>query len=134
MVKLARDIEPVARALRQQYEDTVEAPLNKGGEILAAAHFAVEGTKSYPDATFTLRLNFGQVKGWSHNGKMVDPCTTTRRRLCARHRRTALRAAGRGSSQGQAGSEDAVQLLLHQRHHRRQLRLAGDQRRASWWA
>jgi V8-like Glu-specific endopeptidase len=75
LIKLAREIEPTARALRQQYDDNVDAPYNKGGEILAAAHFAVEGTKSYPDATFTLRLNFGQVKGWNENGKYVDPIT-----------------------------------------------------------
>ena len=43
---------------------------------LAKAKFAVEGTDTYPDATFTLRLAFGQVKGYEENGKHI-PFETT---------------------------------------------------------
>jgi hypothetical protein len=74
MIKLARAIEPTARELRTKWE-ALDAELTKGGEMIAAARFAVEGTKSYPDATFTLRLNYGVVKGWDENGKLVDPIT-----------------------------------------------------------
>jgi hypothetical protein len=75
MIKLALLVEPEARALRQKLDDTIDAPLRKYGEQIAHARFQLEGTKTYPDATFTLRLSFGQVRGWPENGKMVDPIT-----------------------------------------------------------
>jgi hypothetical protein len=75
MVKLARLIDPDARAVRKRYEDTVEAPLKKNSELLAKARFAIYGTTAYPDATFTLRLSYGQVKGWQEPGRFVKPLT-----------------------------------------------------------
>jgi len=33
------------------------------------------GTGTYPDATFTLRLSYGQVKGFLQDGKQVAPLT-----------------------------------------------------------
>ncbi len=75
LIKLAKAIEPDARALRKKFDDEIDAPLRKNGELLAKARFEMEGTKSYPDATFTLRLSYGQVKGWKENGKEVDPIT-----------------------------------------------------------
>jgi hypothetical protein len=72
---LARTIEPDARALRKQYEDTVEAPEELASEKIAKARFAALGTSVYPDATFTLRLNWGTVQGWNENGKPVEPFT-----------------------------------------------------------
>ena len=38
--------------------------------------FAIYGTEVYPDATFTLRLAFGQVKGYTEQGKQIPPWTT----------------------------------------------------------
>jgi len=40
------------------------------------ARFAIYGTEVYPDATFTLRLAFGQVKGYTEQGRPVPPWTT----------------------------------------------------------
>jgi hypothetical protein len=40
------------------------------GEI-AAAKFDVQGANTYPDATFTLRLAFGQAKGYEEDGKQI---------------------------------------------------------------
>src|SRR5262249_55389973 len=37
--------------------------------------FDIEGTRMYPDATFTLRLSYGAVKGYEENGKHVSPFT-----------------------------------------------------------
>jgi hypothetical protein len=74
-IKLARLVDPDARAVRKRYEDTVEAPLKKNGELLAKARFALYGTNNYPDATFTLRLSYGQVKGWQEPGKTINPLT-----------------------------------------------------------
>ncbi|RKH14278.1 S46 family peptidase [Corallococcus sp. CA053C] len=76
MILLARKVDAETRASRKQYEDTVEAVLKRNGERLAKAYLAVNGTSGAPDATFTLRLNYGQVKGWDDNGKPVPALTT----------------------------------------------------------
>ena len=39
------------------------------------ARFAALGTSVYPDATFTLRLNYGTVQGWNENGAQLEPFT-----------------------------------------------------------
>ncbi|GAN59977.1 dipeptidyl-peptidase [Acetobacter cibinongensis] len=75
MIVLARKVEPVARALRKQMDDDVLAPSRQATEAMAKARFAMKGMTSYPDATFTQRLSFGQVKGWDENGKEVAPFT-----------------------------------------------------------
>ena len=79
MIQLALAIDPDARALRKRYEDEVEAPRIRGEEKIADARFAVYGTDIYPDATFTLRVTYGSVKGWEEKGEMVDPFTRTSR-------------------------------------------------------
>jgi hypothetical protein len=61
--------------VRKAYEDGVEAPLRSATERIAKARFAKLGTSVYPDATFTLRLNYGTVQGWNENGKPVEPFT-----------------------------------------------------------
>ncbi|CAM3201200.1 S46 family peptidase [Corallococcus sp. ZKHCc1 1396] len=76
MIVLARKVDAQTRASRKQYEDTVEAVLKRNGERLAKAYLAVNGTSGAPDATFTLRLNYGQVKGWDDNGTAVPALTT----------------------------------------------------------
>ncbi|MFN9973692.1 MAG: S46 family peptidase, partial [Phycisphaerae bacterium] len=43
---------------------------------IAEARFAVLGTSTYPDATFTLRLAFGPVVGYEQNGQQVPAWTT----------------------------------------------------------
>jgi hypothetical protein len=75
MIELARAVDPDARAVRRQYEDQVEAPITAAAQRIAAARFRVYGTNVYPDATFTLRLNYGTVAGWLENGSPVDPYT-----------------------------------------------------------
>jgi len=75
MIELVRSIDADARLIRKQYEDEVEAPTNAAATKIAAARFRVYGTNSYPDATFTPRLNYGTVQGWVENGALVDPFT-----------------------------------------------------------
>jgi hypothetical protein len=75
MILLAKQVDPVARAVRKRYEDEVEGPTRSGQEAIAKARFAVLGTGIYPDATFTLRLSYGRVKGWEEKGQMVAPFT-----------------------------------------------------------
>jgi hypothetical protein len=47
------------------------------GEAIARARFAIFGTSVDPDATFTARLSYGTVKGFTDaGGKPVAPYTT----------------------------------------------------------
>jgi Peptidase S46 len=75
MIELARSIDGEARALRKQFEDEVEAPINAASTTIAVGRFKAFGTRAYPDATFTLRLNYGTVTGWIRNGTPVPPFT-----------------------------------------------------------
>jgi len=76
MIQLALAIDDDARTLRKRYEDEVEAPSDLAYEKIANARFAIEGTSSYPDATFTLRVSYGAHEGWVEKGKPVRPYTT----------------------------------------------------------
>jgi hypothetical protein len=75
MIELARSLDPDSRALRRQFDDAVEAPIAASSARIAGARFTAFGTRIYPDATFTLRLNYGTVTGWTQNGVEVEPFT-----------------------------------------------------------
>jgi hypothetical protein len=75
MIELARRVDPQARAVRKRYEDEVEAPVRSASERIARARFRAYGTSVPPDATFTLRLNFGTVQGWTEGGRQIEPFT-----------------------------------------------------------
>ena len=76
MLELARSIDPEARAVRKRYEDEVVGVERNAYAKIAHALFETEGTRLYPDATFTPRLSYGAVKGYNENGKHVAPFTT----------------------------------------------------------
>ena len=75
MIELAKMVDPDARAVRKRYEDLVEGPQKLGAERIAKARYAAYGTSVYPDATFTLRLNYGTVQGWNEPDHAVEPFT-----------------------------------------------------------
>ena len=75
MIELARSIDGDARAIRKQLENEVEAPVTAASTRIAAERFKAFGTRVYPDATFTLRLNYGTVMGSVENGTPVQPFT-----------------------------------------------------------
>ncbi len=76
MIVLARLIDDRARAVRKRYENEITGVDRTNYAKIARARFDNEGTKLYPDATFTLRLSYGTVKGYTENGKRVVPFTT----------------------------------------------------------
>jgi Peptidase S46 len=76
MLVFVRSFDAEARAIRERYEQEVESVIDKNGELIARARFEAYGTSIYPDATFTLRLSFGQVKGYVEEGKPVEPFTS----------------------------------------------------------
>lgn len=75
MLAFARRIDPLARAARDKRENEIEAAISGAGQRIAQARFALYGTEVYPDATFSLRLSFGRVKGFPHLGEDVPPFT-----------------------------------------------------------
>lgn len=76
LILLARRVDPILRQERKWYEDTVESVVRAAGEKIGKARFAIYGKEMYPDATFTLRLSYGTVKGYPYNGT-VAPAKTT---------------------------------------------------------
>ena len=76
MIGVAKIVDEKSRALRKQFEEQVDEPKRGAGAALAKARFAMDGTNSYPDATFTLRLSYGTVKGFKEDGVDIPPFTT----------------------------------------------------------
>jgi len=75
LIQLATILEPEYRALRQTNEALDERE-RQAYAIITEAKFAAEGESVYPDATFTLRLAFGLVKGYQEDGQTIPPHTT----------------------------------------------------------
>jgi hypothetical protein len=76
MIVLMRTIEPTVRAVRKGVEDNFDAITRKNGTLIAKARFAKYGTSVPPDATGTLRLSYGVVKGYTVKGKKIPFHTT----------------------------------------------------------
>jgi hypothetical protein len=76
MIKLALAVDAEARAVRKTREDEIEGVEAANYATIAKAIFDVKGDAVYPDATFTLRLAFGVVKGYEFDGKAIPPFTT----------------------------------------------------------
>lgn len=75
MIVFVRGLDSDMRAMRKEYEDRVKAPMTKYSSQIAKARFKVYGQSVYPDATFTLRVSYGSVKGWQAKGREVYPIT-----------------------------------------------------------
>ncbi len=76
MIVLARKLDPQRREFTKWLEDNVQSVEQRAGEQLGKARFAAYGKTAYPDATFTLRLSYGQVKGYPMNGTEAPYKTT----------------------------------------------------------
>jgi hypothetical protein len=77
-IEIARLIDPRARELRTKYDNEVLGVERDAYAKIAQAVFATQGDAAYPDGTFTLRLSYGQVKGYMDNGKPITPFTEVR--------------------------------------------------------
>jgi hypothetical protein len=76
LIVLMRNVDPGARAVRKRFDDEVDAAVRRDGATIARARFAQTGFTQPPDATFTLRLSYGTVKGYEENGKKIPYFTT----------------------------------------------------------
>jgi hypothetical protein len=75
LIRLARDLEEEYRRVRAINEELDELETQAYSRI-ATTSFATQGTSTYPDATFTLRLSFGPVLGYEELGQSIPPWTT----------------------------------------------------------
>lgn len=75
MIALAKSVDAEARALRKMIESEVTEVKQQAYAQITKAKYAVEGSDTYPDATFTLRLSYGAVKGYTEGGKAVPAFT-----------------------------------------------------------
>ena len=76
LVRLVLNVEPILRKAYEWRRDHIDSVLRPATEKIARARFAVYGKSIYPDATFTLRLAFGVVKGYPMNGTRAPYKTT----------------------------------------------------------
>jgi hypothetical protein len=76
LIALAKAVDPFARAARRQLEEGVDSVIDRNQELVAQARFAVLGETVYPDATFTLRVSYGAIRGWREGNHDVRPFTT----------------------------------------------------------
>lgn len=76
MMVLARKIDPMLRERQEWVKKNIQSEMTPASEKIAKARFDVYGKSTYPDATFTLRLSYGTVKGYPMNGTKAPAKTT----------------------------------------------------------
>jgi hypothetical protein len=76
MIQFVLASDPLSRAARQVWEEEVIGPVQDGGERIARVRYYFGGAGIYPDATFSLRLSYGKVAGWTDQGQLTAPFTT----------------------------------------------------------
>ncbi len=75
LIALVQSLDAPARALRARYENEVRSVETEAYAKIAAARFAVLGDGVYPDATFTLRLSYGAISGYTQGEDQIPPFT-----------------------------------------------------------
>jgi hypothetical protein len=75
MIKFVLATDAASRVIRSQYENEVSGVIDRASQRVAQARFAIYGASVYPDATFSLRLSYGKVGGWTENGVTVPAFT-----------------------------------------------------------
>ncbi len=133
LIQLALALEPEYRRLRSANEEVEETERQAYARVTEATA-AVKGTGGYPDATFTLRLAFGAVKGYEEDGKYIEPTTN----FAGAYAHAASHEGQQDfdlpaswmEAKDRVNLDDATQLRLHRRHHRRQQWLTGG--RSQW--
>jgi len=79
MIAFVRSWDADARAVRGEYIERVEGPVARAHERIARARFRAFGESQYPDATFSPRVSYGRVRGWTEpDGRVVAPFTHVR--------------------------------------------------------
>jgi hypothetical protein len=76
MIVFVRSWDDQARAVRSRFVEQVEGPVARAHERIARARFRAFGESQYPDATFSPRVSYGRVRGWTEpGGRVIAPFT-----------------------------------------------------------
>ena len=75
-IMLMKALDGDARAVRKQIEEQVTSVEQRAGTQIAKIMFAEKGFTEPPDATGTLRLSYGVVKGYVEDGRKIPYFTT----------------------------------------------------------
>ena len=125
MIELARLVDPAARAARKIVQAEDEG-IRQAHSLIAKARYSIEGPNHYPDATSTLRLAFGVVKGYEQEGQHIPFQTIYAglyERAASHNDKPPVRSAPALECRGKNFSSDhSIQLCLYSGHHRRQFR------------
>ena len=76
VMRVVRLLDGPSRAFRKNFEDNDEPVLRQAASKVAQARFAVYGANEYPDATFTFRVSYGDVRGYRNASGASIPWTT----------------------------------------------------------
>jgi V8-like Glu-specific endopeptidase len=77
LIEWAIQIDPILRKDRDWYDDEIESVQTIEGNKLSQLKFKAYGKSTYPDATFTLRMSYGTVKGFTDDTTIQVPFKTT---------------------------------------------------------
>jgi hypothetical protein len=76
MVAFVRAWDEDARSVRARHVAEVEAPTAHARERIARARFRAFGVSEYPEATFSPRVSYGRIAGWTEpDGRAIPPFT-----------------------------------------------------------
>jgi hypothetical protein len=76
LLVMARKMDPIVRKSNTDFRAKVTSVALPAEEKLGRARFLAYGKDAYPDATFTLRISYGTIKGYPMNGTIAPPFTT----------------------------------------------------------
>ena len=76
VMTVVRLLDGPSRRMRKDFEDKDEPVLRQAASKIALARFAVYGANEYPDATFTFRISFGDVRGYKKDSGAWIPWTS----------------------------------------------------------
>ena len=76
MIVAARRVDPIVRETERHVRESFASVITPASQKIGKARFLVYGKDAYPDATFTLRISYGTVKGYPYNGTIAPPVTT----------------------------------------------------------
>jgi hypothetical protein len=76
LIQFVLRTDPLSREARKVWEEEVIGPVQDAGERIARVRYNLAGPGLYPDATFSLRLSYGKVAGWTDQGQETGAFTT----------------------------------------------------------
>ena len=77
VLRVVRLLDGPSRQFRKDFEDNDEPVLRQAASKIAQARYAVYGANEYPDATFTFRVSYGDVRGYQNDSGAFIPWTTS---------------------------------------------------------